>query len=198
MNEAVVKYQNGDEEARDFIFKAVSPMIEKASLEVERFVDEFVIFDYTALKEIERLANSYDFENHDFFSSAKTVVNRLKARYIKRNSRRAEMYVSMNAMEDSTKDRDGLGYQFTDPLARVEDEVMVKEKITLLAQGDLRRKLILEYWSQGINNDKHISELLAQRIGGNSETHRKFIMRFRDKCKKRLKAMGIVYPAKKQ
>jgi len=67
----------------------------------------------------------------------------------------------------------------------IESDVMAKEMAALLAQDD-RRSKILDSWKLGNDNIASISRLLAQSFGGNKESHRRFITRFRDECRQRL------------
>lgn len=185
LNQMVMQYQNGDEYAMEAIFNAVNPLIEKASAEIERFVDEFTKFDCRTVVELKRLIKTFDGEKHDFLSSAKAVIDRTKSQYIRRDSRKSELHTSMEFLAEPQGD--ALGYQFEDTLASVEDEVMFNEKIALLAEGDSRKTTILIEWARGAE-DKSISELLAQLFGGNPTGHRSFIKRFKSKCQDRLAA----------
>jgi hypothetical protein len=187
VNSMVLAYQNGDETAFREIFDAINPMIERASREVEPFIEDFTKFDCRVVREIERLIKSFQYGSHDFMSSVKAVIERNKAQYIRRDSRKSSARVSMSKLEDGNKESesdDNLGYQFKST-ANTEDDVLFKERVTLLAQGDPRRKVILEQWSRGAE-DLAISELLAQLFGGKSTGHRSFIKRFKTECRDRL------------
>lgn len=82
-------------------------------------------------------------------------------------------------------DEDEIEFEPEDPLARVEDEVIANETIALLAQDD-RSEKVLEAWSIGNTNSSEISSSLARTIGGNPESHRKFIQRFKIDCREKL------------
>ena len=88
------------------------------------------------------------------------------------------------------EDDDGNDVDFepVDVLANVESEVIARKTTTLLAQGDRRKGLILSEWTNGNNADLDISYVLANVLGGNSESHRKYIQRFRISCQKALSA----------
>jgi hypothetical protein len=77
-------------------------------------------------------------------------------------------------------------YQFRDELALVDDGLITNEKIALLAEDDSRKLAILNAWSNGDYNDSHTASVLADRHGGNAESHRKFITRFRTTCRGQL------------
>lgn len=94
-----------------------------------------------------------------------------------------EHYTTFGGLAALNEDGDELEYEPEDVLANVESEVITKETIDLLAQDDRRKRLILGSWLMGNDNVSDISRLLAQTIGGNAETHRKFIQRFRSDCR---------------
>lgn len=73
-----------------------------------------------------------------------------------------------------------------DVLANVESEVMQKETAALLAQGDCKKTKILGYWLIGNSSSTHISRSLARTYGGNEESHRKYVQRFRKSCAEHL------------
>ena len=81
-------------------------------------------------------------------------------------------------------------YEIADTSINIENDVLdkldIQEKITLLAQGDLRKELILNAWTDGVTNDLELSRMLAHSTGGSVETHRKYIQRFRMKCQTKL------------
>lgn len=88
------------------------------------------------------------------------------------------------------EDEDGnvTEYEPPDMLGNVEAEVIAREMTVLLGK-DGRRKLILEAWSYGNTNDLLISVALGRTLGGNKESHRKFIQRFRKECREQLSAI---------
>ena len=118
-------------------------------------------------------------------------------RMIKRKSKEVrEEYAATNSInmseleiEDDYGDR--TEFDPMDVLADVESEVIAKEMTALLAQGDHRKKEILGYWSIGNTNHALISRLLAQTLGGNKESHRKAINRFRKDCHEYLESTGV-------
>src|SRR5690625_4541972 len=102
---------------------------------------------------------------------ARSVVNRNKNEHAQTFS------------ELTTVDCDGESIEFEpiDVLANVESDVIAKEMAALLAQDD-RRKTVVEAWTDGNTNTKSISRTLARTFGGNVESHRKFVQRFRNEC----------------
>jgi hypothetical protein len=187
INGLVLAYQNGDNAAMYDLFNAINPMIEKASREIEPFVEDFTKFDCRMVKKIQRLIENFEYGRHDFLAAVKAIISKDKAQYIKRNSRRNDGYVSMTVLEGGGKSDDGdesLGYQFKSN-DNTEYDVEFKERVTLLAQGNPKKETILLQWSRGAE-DKAISELLAQLFGGKATGHRSFIKRFKTECRDRL------------
>lgn len=92
-----------------------------------------------------------------------------------------------------TKDDEGkeAEYEPVDVLANVESEVVAKRTIDLLAQADRRKLVILNEWANGNTIDSDISLALAREIGGNPESHRKAIHRFRIECRRALDCAAI-------
>lgn len=92
--------------------------------------------------------------------------------------------------EISTKNNEGEEIEFEpmDVLANVESEVIAKEMTALLAQGDHLLEEIVGYWAIGNTNNASISRSLARTFGGNAESHRRRINRFRHDCRKHLSA----------
>ncbi|MEC2215087.1 hypothetical protein [Bacillus velezensis] len=109
------------------------------------------------------------------------IIRETRHRFMK--SRRSRNEVTIEAINE-----EGTVWEPEDTLASVEGEVLLKEKVALLAQDDERKKLILDTWTRGCTNDTEISTLLAQRFGGNAPSHRKFIQRFRSNCQRELTA----------
>ncbi|MED4579085.1 hypothetical protein P9480_10015 [Bacillus atrophaeus] len=109
------------------------------------------------------------------------TIKQVKARVLKNRCSRDE--VAIEAINE-----EGTVWEPVDTLASVEDAVLLKEKIALLAQNDPRKQTVLSIWNRGCTNDLEISSLLAKRFGGNPETHRKFIRRFKERCQSQLTA----------
>lgn len=66
------------------------------------------------------------------------------------------------------------------------ENISLKEKIACLAADD-RELVTLNAWAYGYN-DSQVSETLARHFGGKSESHRKFVQRFKVKCQRKLTA----------
>ncbi|MCY7954734.1 hypothetical protein MOB72_08200 [Bacillus licheniformis] len=109
------------------------------------------------------------------------IIREVRNRFLDR--RKVKESISIESMYENDS-----VWEPEDVLANVEGEVLLKEKIALLAQDDPRKRTILEAWIRGCTNDSDISTLLAQRFGGNAKCHRIFIQRFRSRCQSQLTA----------
>lgn len=188
VNSLVVEYQGGNEDRLDDIFAIVNPLIERASDEIAHLVTDVTKFDCRIVMKVRRLMKTFREDKDDFIAIVKTLISREKADFRTRRSR--TQYGEEMSMEFLAEPQsDSPGYQFTDEQANIEDEILFNEKITLLAQGDKRRKTVLLEWSKGAN-DKSISEALARQYGGTAESNRVFISRFKKSCCDRLTALG--------
>lgn len=179
VNELVLSYRNGNESALGEIFKYLSPLIEKSSEMIRKVSDDPTKFDCRVLLKLKRALDGP--EVYNFASYAKTVIGNERSDFLTRRKRKRDD-VSMTALEGDSEEN--LGYQFK-ANEDVESDVDLKERVTLLAQGNPRKKVILTQWSRGAE-DKAISELLAQLFGGNATGHRSFIKRFKTECRTRL------------
>ena len=114
------------------------------------------------------------------------IINEVAKTSIKRNKNENYQTFSELLAEDS----EGKTVEFDpiDVLADVESEVIKKETATMLAQGDCRKKKIVELWIIGNTNNAYISRTLARSFGGNEESHRKYIQRFQQSGREFLEA----------
>ncbi|MBU5266242.1 hypothetical protein [Virgibacillus proomii] len=92
--------------------------------------------------------------------------------------------ISRMLSEDNSKE--DIEFEPLDTLADVEADVLNKETINLLAEGDRQKKVILEAWSLGNTNNSLISRALADALGGNPESYRKSVNRFKKRCADRI------------
>lgn len=175
----VQEYRGGNELALESIFRIVNPLIENASRMVEKVSDDPTKFDCRVLLKIKKAIEDPDVTN--FIGYVKTIIDNEKSDFLTRRKRKRED-VSMTSL-DGDEDED-LGYQFKSA-ASTEADVMFKETVTLLAQGNPKRETILSQWAKGAT-DTSISELLAQLYGGNAKSHRVFVARFKTECRTRL------------
>ena len=112
------------------------------------------------------------------------VANRSAAKHI--NATKYHTPTPFSDIEseiNGEEDTDEMEFEPEDVLANVESDVIAKEMTALLAQDDHRFKMILGYWVDGNTNNAYISRSLARTFGGNAESHRRSISRFRESCR---------------
>lgn len=121
---------------------------------------------------------------------ARYIANRMAAKMIKeRDSRKnkiSTIYFDDIDLNKDNKNEEKMEFEPKDTSTDVVGEVIGKEMAALLGQGDQRKLIILGNWIEGNLNDSDISRSLGRTLKGNPESHRKFIARFRDECRKRI------------
>lgn len=134
---------------------------------------------------IKQLA-SYLLLGNSNFTTIKYRVDREIKKALKQY--RTEQVVLFSTLAHPDDYGESSEFEPQDVLANVEDAVIQKsslhEKIIGLASDD-REFFTLNAWSNG-DNDAEISRSLADLFGGNSNSHRRFIQRFREKCQRKL------------
>jgi hypothetical protein len=164
-----------------------SRFIERISMRSWHLLNDPCKFEDDCYHIIEDSIQRFDRRKGDFVSMVKYRIYRWEAKQIKRQANRVNkfelVYTDAHGAENQS-------LQLTDILADVEETVIKKvdtqRKITLLAKGDRRKSFILNLWGAGYTNESEISTILANRFGGNSHSHRKYIQRFRKKCQESL------------
>lgn len=125
-----------------------------------------------------------DVNNIKNFNYIMRMINEVACSVINRNkNEHAEYFSSLKKDDDEGGE---IEFEPEDDLTDVESEVIEKDMVALLAQNDHKKLKVLEGWQVGNTNDKQISRTLARTFGGKSESHRKFIQRFRDSCRNKL------------
>lgn len=85
---------------------------------------------------------------------------------------------------------ESMEFEPEDLLAQVSETVLenisLNEEIARLAADD-RERFTLNAWANGLS-DTQVSETLARHFGGKCESHRKFVQRFKAKCRSKLTA----------
>ncbi|MED1742042.1 hypothetical protein P4U97_21530 [Bacillus swezeyi] len=163
-----------------FEFGAV-PFVIKESSKIAHLIPDFTSFEQECYQEIGRALERHRSNGRDKKALIRFAIREVKYRVLKNRKLRSDSYFEQHTEGERV-------WEPVDVLADVEGEVLLKEKIALLAQDDPRKKTILAIWNRGCTNDSEISSLLAERFGGNPESHRKFIRRFRVHCQNQLTA----------
>lgn len=163
----------------------VIEVVERAASQIWHKVPDVTSFEHTCYVEIGKgiLRN----EVKSIEGLANYITNRSAARHV--NKTKYEPPITFSEMEsEDREDVEEIEFEPEDVLANVEGEVIKRETADLLAQGDCRKEKIIEFWAIGNTNSAHISRTLARSFGGNEETHRKYIQRFRRSCREQLSA----------
>jgi hypothetical protein len=190
LNKLVADTLLGCTESRDLLFLYFQPFIQRMSNEIWYLLRDETSFEQACYRKVVNAANSFDpmagrsFRNY-VIHKLNGVRNKYltNTKYLIKAKTHSKNVVSIEAL--ASRD-DGTPYEVIDDLAVVDDGLIVNEKIALLAEDDSRKLAILNAWSNGEYNDSDTALFLAKRCGGNSESHRKFINRFRTTCQKAL------------
>ncbi|MGN7387769.1 hypothetical protein [Sporosarcina sp. SAFN-015] len=164
--------------------KTVVSLVEKASAEIWYKLPDATSFEHTCYVSIGK--EIVEKEIKSVAAIARYCINRAAARHLKRSKYEAPTSFRDLAISKGN-DEESAEYEAEDVLANVENALVMKETqketISLLAQGDRRRNLVLNAWANGFTDSREISSILADTLGGKSESHRKFITRFKTECR---------------
>lgn len=172
-----------------FVEKAMSypkviEAVEEVSSRIWYKIPNITSFEHTCYVNIGKEIDKGIVENVE--SLARYIIKRAAARHVNRSIYEAPKLFSELEIELKRSNEDSdVEFEPEDVLANVENQVLQKEMIALLAQDD-RSKKVLEAWSKGNTNASEISRFLAETLGGKTETHRKFIQRFENKLRRDL------------
>ncbi|MGD7062334.1 hypothetical protein ACQCU3_12670 [Bacillus altitudinis] len=156
------------------------PYIHHESERIAGSVPDQTSFEQRTLLSVGYWLDRYRENGRDKRALIQRIIKRESITYLKQTKREAAL--SIEGMRDDGK----ASWEPQDVLVDVEGAILLKEKTALLAQGDLRKEMILTNWSRGCTNNTEIAMLLAQHFGGNIEGNRKYIQRFRLKCQREL------------
>lgn len=156
------------------------PYIHHESERIAGSVPDQTSFEQRTLLSVGYWLDRYRENGRDKRALIQRIIKRESITYLKQTKRAAALSI------EGMRDEGQVSWEPQDVLADVEGEVLLKEKTALLAQGDLRKEMILMNWSRGCTNNTEIAMLLAQHFGGNIEGNRKYIQRFRLKCQREL------------
>lgn len=177
----VHRAKQGDDTAMWGIILHFQRYIHRLSERNRNLIRSQAEFEEDCFKRVREAVDTYEPGRGSFSSHVQAKIyerlNRWKKRHLDR-SRCLEVI--------SITNREGVDLEFEDDLAVVDSSYSLNERIAILADGDSRKLAILSEWTNPDPNDSNIAKLLAQRHGGNSESHRKFINRFRTRCQQAL------------
>jgi hypothetical protein len=184
INNLAVNAKNGCEKSKETLLNIFLCLIYKESEIIWYKIKNFVKFEEDCLNKINwSIANLDEGNIRSFYWMSVKTIRRVRNDHLKRNKRDHTKFTSIEAFKQKKENEDKeYIFEVEDVLADVEQEVLLKEKVALLAEGDSRKLAIINEWIKGCYSDTDIAELLAQRFGGKSESHRKYIQRFRSTC----------------
>jgi hypothetical protein len=187
LNSLAVKAANGCCTSSEAILTYFIPIVQRMSSQVwYMFLDESS-FEHECYRKITRAATKYDpTRGRTFRNFVLHKLQGVRSTHLKRRSKSRTNLTSIEALASRDDEGNDTPYDVIDNLAVIDDGLLVNEKIALLAEDDSRKLAILNAWSNGEYNDSDTASFLAKRYGGNSESHRKFINRFRTTCQKAL------------
>ncbi|SCA85314.1 hypothetical protein [Bacillus glycinifermentans] len=157
------------------------PYVEWESGRIAHLIRDMTAFEQRCYEKIGKALEIFSDNDRDKRALIQRIIKQERAYFLKNHNLRNDVAIESVNEEETV-------WEPVDVSANVVGEVLLKEKIALLAQGDPRKKTILAIWSRGCTNDSEISSLLAKRFGGNPESHRIFIQRFRSRCQSQLTA----------
>lgn len=160
-------------------------MVERKSAELVNQMLDVTCFEYECYVDIGRNLLAKD-EHKSVENLAIYHIRRKAAKYLRRsNYKNPDSFEELAFQNDEGSEVD---FEIEDILANVErlleEREEEKEMTALLAKGDRRKKLVITAWMNGQTNDLELSDTLASVLGGQAESHRKFIQRYRNGIKK--------------
>jgi len=181
LNKLVDKAKEGCVEARDEVLRFFIPIVQRISQNIWHLLRDQSSFEQKCYRTLLREMSRFDTSRGVFHDFILWKFRGIKSDYIKNHGIRRERLSSIEALASASEDGKK-GFDIKDDLAIVESEPLLNEKVALLAEGDPRKLSVLNVWKLGFYNDSDTALLLAERHGGNSESQRKFITRFKTKC----------------
>ena len=184
LNKLAISAQQGSDSAYHEILRHFLPKISRISESIWYLVVNETHFEQSCIVGIKDAIKRFDQSKGAFSTQVNFHIRQAKSRSISRLTKRRRGYEMDYLDKHSSGDEErSSNYEVVDDLAVIDDGIIVNEKIALLAEDDSRKLAILNAWSNGEYNDSDTASFLAKRYGGNSESHRKFINRFRTTCR---------------
>ncbi|MHA7962827.1 hypothetical protein ACX93W_01695 [Paenibacillus sp. CAU 1782] len=187
LNSLAINARNGCEESYHEVLEHFLPQIYRMSEYIWHSVSNETHFEQSCLVGIKDAIARFDPTRGNFSAQVNWRFRQALWRSTERLKKRRRGY-QIDSLDEQVKSEEEKTskYEVIDDLAIVDDNYLVMERIALLAEGDPRKLAILTAWTNGETNDSETASFLAKRYGGNSESHRKFILRFRTNCQKTL------------
>lgn len=191
INQLAVKAKNGDQEAMNELYRYFIPKINAIAEEVWYNLKDESAFRYACYKQIEYTVKYYDPDKANFETLIMKNIYRVKHKYLNDASRSINREETVSLESITVTDKKGETWAYDPPAdIDIEKEVLHREareeatkKIAASWGRDgARKKVIIGGWIDGLN-DSEIAEEMGARFGGNVESHRKYIQRFKNRCR---------------
>lgn len=164
----------------------VVDIVTTASEKIWYFIPDVTSFEHRCYRNIGKALMEGNVKSIRGLS--KHLIRRAMAIHVKQTKYKPPQSLDTLAFRDD--EGNDVQYEVIDVLADVEQIVVEKEseieKVALLAEGDSRKRMILNAWLNGMTNDKELSTILEKEFGGKRSGQRRYIQRFKEKCQQRL------------
>ncbi|MEK4360870.1 hypothetical protein NYE48_28075 [Paenibacillus sp. FSL M7-1455] len=189
LNSIALLAKGGDVEAMWSLKGYFHPFIIQLSDSCRNQMDSQEKFEDESFRIIEETVSRFDATLGNFRQLAVHSIKRRLGRRKRRYRNSLETWnVAFESIDGRFREQDD-GFTecvIEDRLATVDERILLNElneKIASLAGSDPRKLAIVNAWTKSDYTDSSIADLLAQTFGGKSESHRKFIARFKSQCK---------------
>lgn len=202
LNELAVAAKNGDKAAMEELYRYFIPKINEIADEIWYMLKDESAFRYACYKQIEYAVGYYDPSKANFETVMMKTIYRTKYKYLNDEYRSDDRENVLMIESMTVNDKEGEPRPFEPPaeiapgeLLDVEKEVIKREeqeelikKIASVGRGDEQKKrTVIKCWIEGLN-DTETAEELGARFGGTFEANRKYIQRFKSRCRHALLA----------
>lgn len=187
LNSFATLAQQGDLQAMWEIKGYFQSFIEELSDYSRNYIKSQEKFEEECYKILDETVYEFIPSRGNFRQLAVQSIKRRLGRARKRHQAALERYgisiISLTEQPTSDGSDEIVEFDVEDRLATVDSNLLLNEKIASLAGSDSRKLAILNLWTQPNTTDSHIAHLLAQMFGGNAESHRRYVNRFKSQCK---------------
>ncbi|MEC0370004.1 hypothetical protein [Paenibacillus chibensis] len=187
LNSLAARASNGDTEAMWEVKGYFQPFIAELSDYNRNRIPSQESFEEECWKIVEDVVKRFDPAIGNLRQLVVNFIKRRLGRSVDRH-RKKELRHGMSPLLSldapvTAKNGELVEIEVTDRLATIDSNLLLNEKIASLAGSDPRKLAIVHAWTKSDYTDSSIADLLAQIFGGKSESHRKFIARFKSQCK---------------
>lgn len=201
LNSLIEAAKAGCNESRWMLIAYFAPYVEQKVEEIWRDVEDYGAFINECDRQISKGIFEYDRHKCSPEKFFKDKIDREAGWFRKRWLKKRRGYTITPISSLRTRDDDGEEREFevSNALSGVDDDLEkwylekesireIKKKIAPLARGDEKKlETVLNGWLVGMT-DSEIARVLAHQTGKPAESNRKFIQRFKNRCRRALMA----------